>query len=233
MTVKTIHNELPGWGIDAGQDVAAAVVRQTNYGAQCYNVDVRRDQRYLAEHHLLPCTGLGEERFSMTLTQDLVVSELALDGDPARTNRVLGGTVVDGDRTRRLANDEPTVLGDLFGLVETIDPDVILFPNADTWTERLVEAATRYGIETTFSRTGRFVTLGSRSYLSYGKMYHKPKAMIPAGRVLIDTEQSFTYREGGLSGVLVAARITGLSPNRTARVTPGEGSTFFFTLPAP
>jgi DNA polymerase, archaea type len=52
-------------------------------------------------------------------------------------------------------------------------------------------------------------------------MYHKPKAMIPAGRVLIDTEQSFTYREGGLPGVLVAARITGLSPNRTARVTPG------------
>ncbi len=52
-------------------------------------------------------------------------------------------------------------------------------------------------------------------------MYHKPRAMVPAGRLLIDTEQSFTYREGGLPGVLVAARITGLSPNRTARFTPG------------
>ncbi len=39
--------------------------------------------------------------------------------------------------------------------------------------------------------------------------------------MLIDTEQSFTYREGGLPGVLVAARITGLSLNRTGRFTPG------------
>jgi len=221
LTVRTIHDERPGWRIDAGKDVAGAVLRQTNYEAQCYNVDVRRDQRYLAEHCLLPCTGPDEERFSMTLAQDLVVTELALDGDPARSDKIAGGTVTDGDRTRRLAGDEPTVLGDLFGLVETIDPDVVLFPNADTWMERLVDAAKGYGIAPTLSRTRRFVTLGSRSYFSYGKMYHKPSAMIPAGRVLIDTEQSFTYREGGLPGVLVAARITGLSPNRTARVTPG------------
>ncbi len=220
-TVRTIHCEQPGWRINAGKDVAAAVLRQMNYGAQCYNVDVRRDQQYLAEHHLFPCTGPGEERFSMTLAQDLVVMDLTLDGDPARSDRIGGCTMTDGIRTRRLEGDEPTVLGDLFGLVETIDPDVVLFPNADTWTERLVTKAEGYGIETTFSRTGRYVTLGSRSYFSYGRMYHKPKAMIPAGRVLIDTEQSFTYREGGLPGVLVAARITGLSPNRTARVTPG------------
>lgn len=221
VTVRTIHDERPGWRIDAGKDVAAAVLRQTDYGAVCYNVDVRRDQRYLAERGLLPCTGPGEERFSMTLAQDLVVTELALDGDPVRSDRIEGGTMTDGDRTRRFEGDERTVLGDLLGLVETVDPDVVLFPNADTWTERLVEAATCYGLETAFSRTGRYVTLGSRSYFSYGRMYHKPKAMIPAGRVLIDTEQSFTYREGGLPGVLVAARITGLSPNRAARVTPG------------
>ena len=220
-TVRTIHDERPGWRINAGKDVADAVIRQTSYGAQCYNADVRRDQRYLAEHRLLPCAGPGEERFSMTLAQDLVTTDIAVDGDPARSDRVGCCTVTEGGRCRRLVGDEPTVLGDLFGLVETIDPDVILFPNADTWTERLVAAAERYGIETTFSRTGRYVALGSRSYFSYGRMYHKPKAMIPAGRLLIDTEQSFTYREGGLSGVLVAARITGLSPNRTARVTPG------------
>lgn len=221
VTIRTIHCEQPGWRVSAGTDVADAVVRQTHYGAQCYNANVRRDQRYLAEHHLLPCTGPGEERFSMTLAQDLAVMDLTLDGDPARSDRVGGCTVTDGGRSRRIEGDEPTVLGDLFGLVEAVDPDVILFPNADTWTERLVAAAEAYGIETTFSRTGRYVALGSRSYFSYGRMYHRPKAMIPAGRLLIDTEQSFTYREGGLPGVLVAARITGLSPNRTARVTPG------------
>ena len=221
VTVRTIGGEGPGWKIGSGRETAAAVLRQAVFGAQCFNVDVRRDQRYLAEHALMPCTRPGEERFSTALGQDLVVMDLALDGDPVRSVRVSGATVMIDGRVHRLEGDEPTVLGDLFGFVEAIDPDIVLFPNADTWTERLVTKAEAYGIETTFSRTGRYVTLGSRSYFSYGRMYHKPKAMIPAGRVLIDTEQSFTYREGGLPGVLVAARITGLSPNRTARVTPG------------
>lgn len=220
-TVRTIHGERPGWRVGAGREIAAAIVRQTEFGALCYNVDVRRDQRHLAEHGLLPCTGPGEERFSAVLGADLVVMDLALDGDPARSRQVNGATVTVEGRARRLAGDEPTVLGDLFGLVEAVDPDVILFPNADTWTERLVGKAEGYGIPATFSRTGRYAALDARSYFSYGRMYHKPRAMVPAGRLLIDTEQSFTYREGGLPGVLIAARVTGLAPNRTARFTPG------------
>ena len=74
-----IHDERPGWRINAGKDVADAVIRQTSYGAQCYNADVRRDQRYLAEHRLLPCAGPGEERFSMTLAQDLAVMDLTAE----------------------------------------------------------------------------------------------------------------------------------------------------------
>jgi DNA polymerase I len=221
VTVRTIHGEGPGWRVGAGREAAAAVLRQTEFGARCYNVDVRRDQRHLAEHGLLPCTGPGEERFSPVFNEDLVAMHLALEGDPVRSRRVSGATVTADGRVRRLEGDEPTVLGDLFGLVEAVDPDVVLFPNADAWTERLVGKAEDYGIPSTFSRTGRYVTLDSRSYFSYGRMYHKPRAMVPAGRLLIDTEQSFTYREGGLPGVLVAARVTGLAPNRTARFTPG------------
>jgi DNA polymerase I len=70
----------------------------------------------------------------MTLAQDLVVMNLTLYGGPARSDRIAGCTVTNGGRCRRIEGDERTVLGDLFGLVETIDPDVILFPNADTWT---------------------------------------------------------------------------------------------------
>ena len=46
-------------------------------------------------------------------------------------------------------------------------------------------------------------------------------ALIPDGRVLIDTRQSFNYREGGLSGILLGSRLTGLSPNMAARYTSG------------
>ena len=45
--------------------------------------------------------------------------------------------------------------------------------------------------------------------------------MIPEGRVLIDTAKSFVYTEGGLKGVLMASRLSGLSPNLTSRFTPG------------
>ncbi len=221
VAVRTIHGEGPGWRIGSGRETAAAVLRQAVFGAQCFNVDVRRDQRYLAEHALLPCTGPGEERFSTAFSHDLAVMDLALDGDPVRSVRVSGATLTVDGRVYRLEGDEPTVLSDLFGLVEAVDPDVILFPDADTWTERLVAKAGGYGIETTFSRTGRYAALDARSYFSYGRIYHKPRAMVPAGRILVDTRQSFTYREGGLSGLLVAARVTGLSPNRTARFTPG------------
>jgi len=39
--------------------------------------------------------------------------------------------------------------------------------------------------------------------------------------VLIDTAKSFVYNGGGLKGVLMASRLSGLSPNLTVRFTPG------------
>ncbi len=63
--------------------------------------------------------------------------------------------------------------------------------------------------------------MASKSYWSYGKVNHKGGALIPEGRVLIDTARSFVYQEGGLKGVLMASRLSGLSPNLTSRFTPG------------
>ena len=63
--------------------------------------------------------------------------------------------------------------------------------------------------------------MASKSYWSYGKVNHKDGALIPEGRVLIDTARSFVYTEGGRKGVLIASRLSGLSPNLTSRFTPG------------
>ena len=52
-------------------------------------------------------------------------------------------------------------------------------------------------------------------------MKHKDGALIPEGRILIDTAKSFVYVESGLKGVLMASRLSGLSPNLTSRFTPG------------
>ncbi len=100
-------------------------------------------------------------------------------------------------------------------------PDVILFPYADTLVPLIVKKARRYGLEPTFSRSVWFKQMAAKSYWSYGKVNHKDGAVIPEGRVLIDNAKSFVYTEGGLKGVLMASRLSGLSPNLTSRFTPG------------
>ncbi len=221
VTFQTIYGPLDGFQVNAGASVAEMIAAQTQYSARLFNVDLRRDFRYLAEHCRSPCRAGETDRFSATVDQDLMAMEIAVRGDPLHNKAVTDCTVTCEDRRSRFSGDEHTVLTDLFGLVEAVDPDLLLFPNADIWMERVIAAAKRHGIRQTISRTERFATLDSRSYWSYGKMYHRPKAMLPEGRVLIDTAQSFVYKEAGLGGVLIAARLTGLSPNRTARCTPG------------
>ena len=102
-----------------------------------------------------------------------------------------------------------------------MDPDLILIPAADCWMPRLQRQARALDLVMFFTRTGKYRAMGARSYWSYGRMEHKESALIPDGRVLIDTDQSFVYREGGLEGVLMAARLSGLSPNLASRFTPG------------
>ncbi len=124
------------------------------------------------------------------------------------------------ERKQRFEGSEKVVLADLLEFIKVHDPDVILFPYADTWVPIIVKKARRYGLEPTISRSGFFKSMSSKSYWSYGKVNHKDGAMIPEGRVLIDTAKSFVYTEGGLKGVLMASRLSGLSPNLTSSLSP-------------
>ena len=103
------------------------------------------------------------------------------------------------ERKQRFEGPEKVVLADLLEFIKVRDPDVILFPYADTRVPIIVKKARRLGLEPTFSRSGFFKSMASKSYWSYGKVNHKDGAMIP---------------EGGLKGVLMAARLSGLSLNR-------------------
>jgi DNA polymerase I len=217
---KTIYGPLPGYRICAGRSVAEKIEKQTRYGAELYNVDVRRDQQYLAERDLFPCGEKDESRFSPDFDCPLRLLELKVSGNPTR-RREIRGIEICGRRAQRLEGCEKTIISDLMELIRVRDPDVILFPDADIWTGLLVEKAGRYAIEQTISRSGFYRSMAAKSYWSYGRTYHKDGALIPDGRVLIDTSASFAYREGGLQGILLASRLSGLPPNLAARFTPG------------
>ena len=217
---RTIYGTLQGYKVHADRNVAEKIEIQTHHQAELYNVDVRQDQRYLAEHDLFPCGDRDESRFSPDFQVPLTSLELQVAGDPTLPREISHVEVLDGCR-RLLQGPEQTVLSDLLDLVKSHDPDLILCPHADTWIPLMVRKARRYGLQPTFSRTGFFKPMASKSYWSYGQVKHKDGALIPEGRILIDTAKSFVYVESGLKGVLVASRLSGLSPNLTSRFTPG------------
>lgn len=219
-TIKTIFGELPGHAVYAGRDVAEAIEKQAQFNVELYNVDVRRDQRFMAEQGIAPCSTENDSRFSPAFTHDLKIIEVKILDDPALSVSCSDIEIIH-DETTRLTGPTKDVLSDLFALTASVDPDLILMPDADRWMPKIQNMARNYDVDMPFSRNGNYRQMDSRSYWSYGRMEHKESALIPDGRILIDTEQSFVYQEGGLEGVLMASRISGLSPNLSSRFTPG------------
>jgi DNA polymerase I len=216
-TFSTIFGPRDGYAVPAGRGVAEAIEQQTRYAAQLYNVDVRQDQRWMAEQNLVPCADPHESRFAADFPCPLTLMRAEIRGDPFRSE---GITRIDLEG-ETLTGKEDAVLSEFFRQVEARDPDVLLIPDADLWVRQVLERAEEHGLETPLSRTGRFREMGERSYWSYGRMEYKGSALIPEGRILIDTTRSFNYHEGGLEGILLGSRLTGLTPNLVARLTSG------------
>ena len=219
-TFTTIFGECKGYAVFAGRPVAEAIEQQTQFAAQLFNVDVRRDQRFMAEQGIVPCCADPEDRFSPVFEHGLSSMEIQIRDDPARSQSCSDIEII-SERTERLHGQERDVLADLFSLISAYDPDIILMTDADRWMSKLQMRARALDLTMPFSRSGKYRTMDSRSYWSYGRVEHKEAALIPDGRILIDTEQSFVYREGGLAGVLMASRLSGLSPSLASRFTPG------------
>ncbi|MDH7509187.1 MAG: type B DNA-directed DNA polymerase [Methanomassiliicoccales archaeon] len=216
---KTIYGVLEGYAIHAPMTVAELIEKQTKYDAELFNVDVRRDHRFLAERNLSMCTSAKESKYSLDFDVPLEILTMRVEGD-IQTSEIRS-IKLQGDGKTVISGNEKRVLSDLSSLLQTIDPDVILLPNADIWIPRILEKSRLYRIQMPISRSGRYRTISPKSYWSYGKVNYRGGSVIPEGRILIDTENSFTYAESGLYGVITAARLTGLSPNLTSRFTPG------------
>jgi DNA polymerase elongation subunit (family B) len=65
---------------------------------------------------------------------------------------------------------------------------------------------------------------GGKSYFSYGRILYKPGRYLLSGRLHLDAS-SFVFREGGLSGLIDLARITGIPVQELSRLSPGSAVT--------
>lgn len=218
---KTIYGEKSGWKVFGGRDIADTIEKQTRYTADLYNVDIRNEQRYLAENGLRLCLNSGEDVFSSPPEIPLSIMNVRAGAAPHRETEMRSLSVESEGKTWKCFGDNAELSEWLINRVSESEPDVILFENADGWMHRICRIANSAGIFNSLSRTGRFRELKSRSYFSYGRTEYKPPAMVPEGRIIIDSSQSFIYHEGGLRGVFLASALSGVSPNLASRFTPG------------
>jgi len=132
--------------------MAEKIEVQTRYEAELYNVDVRQDQRYMAEKDLFPCGEKDESRFSPDFEVPLSSMEIQVQGDPNFPREISCVQILNGHQ-RTFEGPEKVVLDDFMAFIKVHNPDAILFPYADTWTPLMVRRVRRYGIEPTLSRT--------------------------------------------------------------------------------
>ena len=221
---RSIYEEYDGFSIEAGREIAEQIESQTRYQVSLFNVDIRPEQRFAAEHRIVPGGWTKIDRFKPEHEFPGMMMEISCSENPHRSEHTGIITVKDMTLDRRpyiLNGSDRQNIDDLCDIVQSSDPDVILFPDYDRWSSIICDLAEKQGIANTLSRTGKFRSLSSRSYFSYGRMEHRLGARMPEGRIIIDTRQSFMYREGDLRGIFLASRLSGLSPNLTSRLTPG------------
>lgn len=220
-TFRTIYGECRGWRIHSDKNFALELEKKTRYYAEFYNLDVRIEQKYLAENNLSLCKNVDEETFSADSKSPLTEITVAVAGKPYSNKEMKGISIECRGEIEKESGEDLDLCKFLISAVSEYDPDVILFDNADGWMQKICSVARENQIFNSLSRTGIFRPLKSRSYFSYGRMEYKPSAMIPCGRIIIDSARNFMYRQGGMSGIFLASRLTGISPNLTARFTPG------------
>ncbi|WP_330999882.1 type B DNA-directed DNA polymerase [Archaeoglobus neptunius] len=213
--IKTIYGTVNGYKIYAGRKVAEKVERQTK-DSKLFNVDVRLEHKVMAKKNVFPCSHILEDcgkRFEIEFDLPFTIMEISIRGDN-RINEIR----VDGER---MARGEKDAVKDMLSCIESSNPDIILLTDADFWMPRIDSIARECGVENTISRTGKFRKLPQKSYWSYGKARLRREALIPEGRILIDTG-SFNFKEGGIRGVLLASRLAAISPNLASRFSPGS-----------
>ena len=118
------------------------------------------------------------------------------------------------------------LLVNLRALLERYDPDLLLTAWGDTWLLlHLLEFARETGLPLPLNRDPD-APIGhkkERSHFSYGRVVYRGQQALLSGRLHVDGNNAVMFHEYGLDGVFELARVTALSVQTVARVSPGTG----------
>ena len=202
-----------------------------------FDVDLRFSQRYAMAHEIFPM-GLvrhangtwraEEEHFALDyplppLKRSLL--DLHVDnpaGMPRMQDRLLGarvdGVAIDGS--------EEAVLHGIDEVVRSKDPDILMTDGGDAFVmPYLARKAAELGVNLQLGRDAdRFAEKKAKSYFTYGKIVYKPGQYILRGRLHLDRGH-FAFRESDFAGLAELSRLSTLTPQEQARLTPGTAIT--------
>lgn len=119
--------------------------------------------------------------------------------------------------------------------LQRLDPDLILTDYGDTWLFPQLEVWVKEcGIEFNPNRDDVEEVLKRRaaSYFAYGQVIYRGAQAHLFGRWHIDRQNTMSFGEYGLEGVMEQARVTGLGVQEMARKSPGAGITAMQMLTA-
>jgi len=198
-----------------------------------FNVDLRFSQRYAIEHDIFPmglmhyANGVWraeEEHFALdyplpALRKSLL--DLHVDnpaGIPRMQDRLLGARVDDVE----IDGDEESILKEIDAVVRSKDPDVLMTDGGDAFLMPYLAAkASDLGMNLQLGRDpDRFAGVKAKSYFTYGKIVYKPGQYILRGRLHLDRGH-FAFRESDFAGLAELSRLSTLTPQEQARLTPG------------
>ena len=198
-----------------------------------FNVDLRFSQRYAIEHDIFPMGLLHyangvwraeEEHFALdyplpALRKSLL--DLHVDnpaGIPRMQDRLLGARVDDVE----IDGDVETILKGIDAVVRSKDPDVLMTDGGDAFLMPYLAAkASELGVNLQLGRDpDRFAGVKAKSYFTYGKIVYKPGQYILRGRLHLDRGH-FAFRESDFAGLAELSRLSTLTPQEQARLTPG------------
>lgn len=239
--VREVHVEKKSTGLDSAPEelICATVDPGAVYdtasmleakGCSLYNIDLDPVRQYLLERSLFPMIKLdgSDSRFAI----DYELPPLASMKLSVTPERDTGITTTDDPIRSITLGDTVLEDGDEAGLlkmvsreVAAIDPDIILTEHGDSFDlPYLYHRAMLYDIDLQLGRDKDVVHGVGKSYFSYGRILYKPGRCLLSGRLHLDAS-SFVFREGGLSGLIDLARITGIPIQELSRLSPGSAVT--------
>ncbi len=203
-------------------------------GCSLYDIDLDPVRQYLLEYDLFPAARLkgailDDDQYALDYEIPELVS-MKLSVIPGRDK----GIITMDDPIGRIAfgnsvieeSSEAEMINNLNVEVAHADPDLILTDRGDSFDlPYLHHRAALHDIDLQLGRDKDAHPEGrGMSYFSYGRILYKPKGYLLSGRLHLD-RSSFTFREGGLLGLIDLARITGIPMQELSRLSPGSAVT--------